>query len=304
MGLSLLKVLIRSHSQPTEARLQASDFGLLAAVVALGGIAGPVLMLSGLARVSGVAGALLLNLEAPFTTLLAVWLFREHLGRRVAFCTALIIAGAAALAYSPGELRAESLGVLAITAACLCWGLDNCCTQRLSLRDPIAIARTKALAAGSVSLALALARGDALPPLATTAAALLLGFASFGLSIVLDVYALRLLGAAREAAFFATAPFVGALAAIPLLGEQPGPRQLAAAAFMASGALLLLRERHAHLHAHADLAHEHGHVHDAHHQHTHPDADAAAGPHSHSHRHEPLIHDHPHVPDLHHRHPH
>jgi len=37
-------------------------------------------MLIGLARLSAVAGALLLNLEAPFTILLAVLLFGEHLG--------------------------------------------------------------------------------------------------------------------------------------------------------------------------------------------------------------------------------
>jgi hypothetical protein len=34
---------------------------------------------------------------------------------------------------------------------------------------------------------------------------------------VLDVYALRFIGAAREAAFFAVAPFAGAVAAVPLL---------------------------------------------------------------------------------------
>ena len=33
----------------------------------------PYLMLTGLARVSGVTGSLLLNLEAPFTMLIAVW---------------------------------------------------------------------------------------------------------------------------------------------------------------------------------------------------------------------------------------
>ena len=50
-------------------------------ILVVGGLLAPWLMLTGLARVSGVSGALLLNLEAPFTMLLAVLVFREHLGR-------------------------------------------------------------------------------------------------------------------------------------------------------------------------------------------------------------------------------
>ena len=83
------------------------------------------------------------------------------------------------------------------------------------------------------------------------------------------MYALRLLGAAREAAYFATAPFIGALLALPVLGEAPGPVELAAGGFMAAGVLLLLRERHGHLHTHDALEHEHLHAHDEHHQHDH-----------------------------------
>jgi drug/metabolite transporter (DMT)-like permease len=37
---------------------------------------------------------------------------------------------------------------------------------------------------------------------------------------VLDVYALRFVDAAREPAFFATAPFARAVLAVPLLGER------------------------------------------------------------------------------------
>ncbi len=81
---------------------------------------------------------------------------------------------------------------------------------------------------------------------------------------VLDTHALRLLGAAREAAYFATAPFVGALVAIPVLGERFQALEWVAGALMVAGVLLLLRERHGHAHTHEALEHEHLHVHDAH----------------------------------------
>jgi len=122
--------------------------------------------------------------------------------------------------------------------------------------------------------------------------------------LVLDTYALRLLGAAREAAWFSTAPFAGALGAVALLGERLRPADLAAMALMVAGAVLLLRERHRHAHAHEEMTHDHLHVHDEHHRHEHPGGAEVVEPHSHPHRHASLVHDHPHVPDMHHHHAH
>src|SRR5262245_20475342 len=45
-----------------EARLTKADVPTLVAITALGGVVGPLLMLLGLERVSGLAGSLLLNL--------------------------------------------------------------------------------------------------------------------------------------------------------------------------------------------------------------------------------------------------
>jgi drug/metabolite transporter (DMT)-like permease len=294
--------MARSTTATYEASVRRTDAALLGGIVIFGGIVGPILMLVGLARVSGLTGALLLNLEAPFTMLMAVLLFREHLGRRAAAAATLIILGAAALGYSPGELRVDGLGAVAIAGACLSWAIDNNLSQRLSLRDPIAVVRIKALGAGTCNLILALATGATLPEPALAAAALVLGAFCYGLSLVLDMKALRILGAAREAAYFATAPFLGALLSILLLGDRPRLPDLAGALLMIAGIILLRRERHVHVHTHEAIEHDHSHVHDAHHQHAHEGP--FTEPHAHPHRHEPLSHDHPHVPDLHHRHDH
>lgn len=293
---------LRPASQ--EARLQRSDLPALVAVVASGGVIGPLLLLFGLQRVGAVTGSLLLNLEAPFTIALAVLFFREHLGRATAAAAALILGGAAFLKLQPGTHAPDGLGMAAIAGACLSWALDNNLTQRLSLRDPLAIVRIKALGAGGFNLVLGLALGNSMPAPATITAALLLGAVSYGASVVLDAHALRLVGAAREAAYFASAPFAGAIASTLIVGERLGWLDLAAMASMATGVVLLLRERHSHLHEHLPIEHDHLHSHDAHHQHAHATGDPPGEPHAHAHRHAPLIHDHPHVPDAHHRHRH
>lgn len=288
-----------------EMPLTGADALTLAGVVLAGGVLAPVLMLLGLARLSALSATLLLNLEAPFTMLLAVLLFREHLGGRAALAAAFIMGGALILKFEPGELAGDLGGMLLIAAACASWALDNNLTQRLSLRDPFAVVRVKATGAALANTSIALFVLDAPRPSgAVLLSALALGSVSYGASVVLDAYALRLIGAAREAAYFATAPFLGALFATLWLDEPLGSIDLLAMLSMAVGVGLMLRERHGHSHVHEPMEHAHLHVHDAHHQHVHEPGDPPGEPHAHPHRHARLEHDHEHSPDLHHRHEH
>ena len=82
--------------------------------------------------------------------------------------------------------------------------------------------RNPASGAGRSGLFALATRGET-PSLAVIAGTLALGMFSYGFSVVLHLHALRLLGAARQAAFFASAPFVGAFAAVPILGEHVTP---------------------------------------------------------------------------------
>lgn len=299
-GLAATRLVLRTADHIPEARLRLADAPTLGGIVLAGGVIGPVLMLIGLQRLPAITTALLLNLETPFTMLIAVGLFREHLGRREIIGAMLIFLGVVALTYRPGELSGNWVGVAALAGACLSWAVDNNLSQRLSVRDPIAVVRFKALTAGAFSLALAVLVGQPIAQPLRAGAALLLGSVSYGLSLILNMQALRILGAARVAAFFATAPFVGALLAIPLLGERLSWSSGLATVAMLGGVALLVRSRHSHVHSHEAFEHDHAHTHDDHHRHDH----RGTGPHSHLHRHEPLTHDHSHASDVHHRHRH
>jgi drug/metabolite transporter (DMT)-like permease len=299
LGLSLVRLVVRRP--PGEARLGLSDARLLVPLIVSGGIIAPVLMLFGLSRLSGVSTSLLLNLEGPFTILLAVLVFKERLGRREWLAAALVLTAAAALGYQAWEWKGDLNGALCVAGACACWALDNNLSQRLSVKDPLAVVRVKTLGAGSSMLLIALAVGQTMPSTKNLLTAMGIGGVSYGASILLDLYALRLLGAAREAAYFATAPFIGALAAVPILNERLSWMDLGAGAVMAVGIGLLINERHGASHAHPAVEHAHLHTHgDGHHTHAHQGP--VIEPHSHPHRHVALTHDHPHGADVHHRH--
>ena len=311
--LALLAVRLFRDTE-AETSVGRQDLPALAALTLLGGVVGPVALVMGLARLPAASSSLLLNLEAVFTLAIAVLLGREHLGRRGLLSAVLTIA--AAVLLSEGSLSGANAGGSALIAlATLAWGIDNNLSQSLSLRNPIQIATCKAAGASLPMLALALLLGHPFPALPVMLALLAIGALGYGISIWLDLLALRDLGAAREAVLFSTAPFVGALFSLVILREAFTPQLLVAAGLMAAGVLLLLLEQHSHWHRHDVLRHAHRHRHDPlggdpHHEHRHQPEElegvAADQPfwHAHEHCHGELEHAHPHVSDTHHRHRH
>ena len=284
-----------------EAPLRAGDLPWLAAVVAFGGVLGPLLLMLGLARTEATSGSLLLNLEGLFTMAIAWVVFRENVDRRLLLGALAILAGAAVLSWGGRGVEIDT-GALLIAAACLAWGIDNNLTRKLSPADPVLTAMIKGLAAGAVNAGLAMLGGAAVPSAGVTAATAIVGFVGIGVSLVLFVRALRHLGTARTSAYFSLAPFIGTVLAVGLLHEAVTLNLALAGLLMGFGLWMHLAERHDHEHRHEALEHEHSHRHDAHHRHAHDGP--VSEPHSHWHRHAPLRHAHSHYPDLHHRHRH
>jgi drug/metabolite transporter (DMT)-like permease len=138
------------------------------------------------------------------------------------------------------------LGPLAIVGACLAWGLDNKLTRKVSLADPLQIVELKGLIAGPANLLFGLAAGGAMPPASPLVIAGVVGFFGYGLSLALFILALRDLGTARTGAYFSTAPFIGAVPALLLLGEPVTVQLAVAGLLMGIGVWLHLTEDHAH----------------------------------------------------------
>jgi drug/metabolite transporter (DMT)-like permease len=308
IGLGLVWLRGRGRAEAArETQLTRRDLPWLAGAIFFGGALGPLLLMIGLTQTPASGASLLLNLEGVFTALLAWFVFRENFDPRIALGILTIVAGGAVLSWEGRLSWGGVAGPLAVAGACLCWGIDNNLTQKVSAGDPVQIAMLKGLVAGSVNTVIALLLGASLPGASQIAAALTLGFFSYGVSLVLFVLALRHLGTARTGAYFSTAPFVGAGLSLVIFRERPTPLFIAAAALMGIGVWLHLTERHEHEHEHAALDHDHAHVHDGHHQHAHSADDPPVTdptPHTHRHRHEAMRHSHSHYPDIHHRHAH
>ncbi len=301
-GAALGSGLPRRRSD--EPALGRTQIGRLTLVALFGAALAPAGLAWGLQHAGALAAALLLNLEAVFTVVLARAFYAEPVGRRVLAAAALMVLGGMVLALRGEAVGTSSaLGLVAVSGATLGWALDNTLTRPLADFDPRAVVFWKALLGAALSALIALAIGDAWARPTAALALLACGATGFGLSLRLYLQAQRRLGAARTGSLFAAAPFVGALVAFGL-GDRSAIGLIAVAAVaFATAVYLHVTESHGHRHRHEPLEHEHAHSHDdGHHLHVHDPP--VSGEHSHPHRHETLEHEHPHGSDLHHRHDH
>ncbi|WP_206956063.1 DMT family transporter [Trinickia acidisoli] len=306
LGLTILarRAVRTEQAQHHESKIQKTEIPWLAGAIIAGGVAGPALLMLGLTSTPAATGSLLLNLEGVFTAIIAWVVFRENVDRQIFLGMVAIVAGGVLLSWKSGAATGLPIGALLVAGACVCWAIDNNLTRKVSTNDAMVIACLKGLVAGPVNLVIAHLLGASAPGVGQAAAAMATGFAGYGVSLVLFIVALRNLGTARTGAYFSVAPLFGVALSLALWPAMPSPLFWCAAALMAIGVWLHLRERHEHAHTHEPLQHTHRHRHDQHHQHEHDFEWDGAEPHTHPHRHAAIAHTHAHYPDIHHRHSH
>ena len=302
VGMSAINLLRGAkRGKRLEAHITKKELPYVACMVALD-IAAPIALMFGLTMTTPANASLLNNFEIAATSVVALFVFREAVGRRMWTAIALITLACGILSFEDIGGLSFSSGSLLVLAACVCWGFENNCTRMLSLKDPLQIVVVKGFGSGFGALAVALALREYSLNFLYIAGALLLGFFSYGLSIFFYILAQRELGAARTSAYYAAAPFIGVGLSFLLLGQPVTAGFTAALAVMLLGTYFAATERHKHTHPHEATEHEHSHNHaDGHHNHTHH---GFSGAHSHPHVHEALTHEHTHTPDMHHTHPH
>jgi drug/metabolite transporter (DMT)-like permease len=303
--------LLRGRPQ-SEAKITKNEFPYVASMILLD-IGAPIFLMLGLTLTAASTASLLNNFEIVATSAVAMIFFREPLGRRMWLAILLITVSSIILSVENIHELSFSPGALFVLAACLCWGVENNCTRRLSLKDPLQIVIIKGFGSGIGAFLISAAVGGVSGKLSYIMEALLLGFVSYGLSIFFYIAAQRVLGAARTSIYYAAAPFIGVIISWIVLRDAISGSFLTALSIMLIGTYFAISEKHKHRHAHTTETHEHRHSHnDGHHTHSHGEGfsdehsrkDSSGGEHSHVHTHQAVEHTHPHTPELHHQHRH
>lgn len=302
VGMLVVNSFQKKEGSNKEARITKKDLPYTVAMVVLD-IAAPIFLMLGLTMTTSATASLLNNFEIVATAVIALVAFREAVGKRMWLAIGFITISSIILSVEDFSNLTFSAGSVFVILACICWGVENNCTSRLALKNPLHIVIIKGIGSGAGALCIALLTDGGSVNVLYIVIAMVLGFVAYGLSIYYYILAQRNLGAARTSAFYAFSPFIGVGLSFIIFREMPTLSFSAALIIMIAGAYLAAFERHEHEHCHEEIEHEHRHNHtDVHHGHLH--APAVEGEHSHSHKHILLTHKHTHLPDLHHGHLH
>jgi drug/metabolite transporter (DMT)-like permease len=178
------------------------------------------------------------NFEIVATAIIALMIFKEKISRRLWFGIMFVTASCTLLSFEDISSLKFSIGSIFILLACICWGVENNCTRRLSSKDPLVIVLLKGIFSGIGSVIIGLCIGERITVLWSVFAVLGVGFVAYGLSIFFYVYAQRMLGAARTSAYYAIAPFIGTLLSLIIFRDFPHYTYFIALGLMAVGAWL------------------------------------------------------------------
>ncbi len=238
LGMGVVSIARKARkTTPQEEKLTKADLPYTVAMIALD-IAAPIFLLLGLSRTTAANASLLNNFEIVATALIALMVFKEKISSRLWLGIVFVTSSCALLSLEDLSSLRFSFGSLFILLACVCWGIENNCTRKISSKDPLEIVLLKGLFSGIGSVVIGLCIGERIASLWSVLAVLSVGCVAYGLSIFFYVYAQRRLGAARTSAYYAIAPFIGSLLSLLIFRNMPPYTYYIALGLMVTGAWL------------------------------------------------------------------
>lgn len=299
-AIGLLPVVIRRKEILNFFKLSKLNRKRLFGAIVLGGIVGPIFILSGLKYASASSVSLWLNFELIATSILGFIFFKDYLGTKG--WSGVSIALISGVMLTINEANSGYISAVYIVLACICWGFDNHFTALIDGITATQSTFVKGFFAGIVNISIGVYISDNSISINRLIYSLILGSISYGLSIVLYIISAQKLGATRSQIIFSSAPFFGVIFSVILLAETISFLQIISFILLITSICLMIFDKHQHIHEHSEIEHTHYHRHDDnHHNHEHENN---ASNHEHLHSHVKIIHSHPHWPDLHHRHGH
>lgn len=234
LGAGIGMFILEKFNYKEELPLTKRELPYTAAMVILD-IAAPIFLMIGLTKCSAANASLLNNFEIVATSLIALFIFKEDISKRLWIAIVLVTLSSILLSFEDMSSLQFSWGSLFVLLACVCWGVENNCTRMLSSKNPAQIVIIKGFGSGLGAIILSLIIGEYFFRIDYMMLALILGFIAYGLSIYFYIYAQRDLGAAKTSTYYAVSPFIGTGLSLVIFNEIPSIVFIIALIIMAIG---------------------------------------------------------------------
>ena len=272
IGIGILSIITRGEAKAE--KLSKSDMPFVIGMIVLD-IAAPIFLMLGIKYGTAANASLLGNFEIVTTTVIALFIFKETVTKRLWAAIGLITISSIILSFEGTDSFRFSYGSLFVLLAAICWGFENNCTRNISAKSTYEIVFLKGIFSGFGSLVIAFVLKENMLNVGIILLVLALEFVAYGMSIFLYVRAQNVLGAAKTSAYYAVAPFVGVLLSFVLLKESLSWTYFLAMIVMIMGTILVVSDtlirNHTHWHKHS-FTHTHDgytHTHTVEHAHGH-----------------------------------
>lgn len=160
LGMIMIFIFRRIAGRPgNEAPLTGKELPYVIAMIVLD-IAAPICLLLGLSMTTAANVSLLNNFEIVATAVIALAIFREAISPRLWLGILFVTASCALLSIDDFSSLQFNSGSLFVLLACICWGIENNCTRKLSSKDPLQIVMIKGIFSGAGSVVIGLICGE------------------------------------------------------------------------------------------------------------------------------------------------
>lgn len=259
-GLSLFWSFIKKIPSDKES-IKKADIKILIPIIISGSIAAPFFIFLGLRTTPAFQASLYLNFEVVFTILVALLIFKARITKKVGLGIVIVIVFLMLWSINFNVFRIFenfNLGIIFILLGCLGYSIDNNLTESLGNKYAPRLTALKGFFGGLFSLGVAILLGYQLFfSIGEFLFIFFIGIVSYGISIILFINSLQLIGTIKTTTIFSTAPFLGSIFSVLILSEPIYWGDVVVFFITLIGIYLIISDKHVHYHSHGIVLHSH-----------------------------------------------
>lgn len=220
VGLIYFLVQIIFKKCQSKDNLEKKDIPyLLLAILFHSGAA--ISLMFGLTYLSSSNASLLGSFELISTSLIAFLLFKENISKWLWIGIIFIFSACVIISLGDLENLNFSIGSILCLISPICLGFANNFLKKISHKNPAISIGLIGLGGGLISLIVGFIVGERFVSFTPVIIEVSVGMISYGIALILFIYAERFVGASKTSAFFSLAPFIAIILSLIIFQEVP-----------------------------------------------------------------------------------
>lgn len=220
IGLIYFLVQIIFKKYQSKDNLEKKDIPfLLLAILFHSGAA--ISLMFGLTYLSSSNASLLGSFELISTSLIAFLLFKENISKWLWIGIIFIFSACVIISLGDLENLNFSIGSILCLISPICFGFANNFLKKISHKNPAISIGLIGLGGGLISLIVGFIVGERFVSFTPVIIEVSVGMISYGIALILFIYAERFVGASKTSAFFSLAPFIAIILSLIIFQEIP-----------------------------------------------------------------------------------